>query len=233
MSWILTHSATAFDLLKPHVDQVKTTDIAHALSNVCRFNGHCAWHYSVGQHSLLVAVIVEQLGGTRDEVLAGLMHDAAEAYITDLTRPLKLLLVKAAEQRNEAWQEVLADLGAYRDLVALRGLIKHLFPNEQGQGLSALLDVYQQLEERIWLTICAAMHIHPVLPEIVHHADMIALATEKRDLMPFHHAEWECLRGVTPHIDPIPRMQPELVASLFHNHLLELLTTTHRARAVA
>ena len=55
MTWILTQSGQQFDLLRPTASMIKPVDIAHALSRLCRFNGHTRAHYSVAQHSLIVA----------------------------------------------------------------------------------------------------------------------------------------------------------------------------------
>jgi len=99
MSWILTHSGKHFDLSDPQPDMVDVLDIAHGLSFCCRFAGQCSWFYSVAQHSVAVSELVApELG------LEGLLHDAAEAYIGDITRPLKLLLpdFRAIERRVDA-----------------------------------------------------------------------------------------------------------------------------------
>jgi 5'-deoxynucleotidase YfbR-like HD superfamily hydrolase len=81
--WILTASGRRFDLLAPDPATVDPLDLAHALSNLCRFGGHTRVHYSVAQHSLLVS----ELAG-RPFRLAGLLHDAAEAYVGDVVGPL-------------------------------------------------------------------------------------------------------------------------------------------------
>jgi hypothetical protein len=64
-------------------------DIAQALANQCRFGGHCRRLYSVAQHSCLVAELVRAQGGDATDVLWALLHDAPEAYLSDLPHPLK------------------------------------------------------------------------------------------------------------------------------------------------
>jgi 5'-deoxynucleotidase YfbR-like HD superfamily hydrolase len=64
-------------------------DIAHALANQCRFGGHCRPFYSVAQHSCLVADLVAVKGGDATAELWALLHDAPEAYLSDLPHPLK------------------------------------------------------------------------------------------------------------------------------------------------
>lgn len=64
-------------------------DIAQALANQCRFGGHCRRFYSVAQHSCLVADLVRAQGGDGTASLWALLHDAPEAYLSDLPHPLK------------------------------------------------------------------------------------------------------------------------------------------------
>ncbi|HEY1028369.1 MAG TPA: phosphohydrolase [Pseudomonas sp.] len=233
MTWILTNSARPFDLLNPRAENVITTDLAHALSLVCRFNGHCAHHYSVAQHSLLVAYIIEKEGGMPEEQLAGLLHDGTEAYISDLTRPLKLLLIEAARQREIAWLDLVGQVSAQRHAVSLDAAATRILTTAEREGVSLLLDTYHQIERRIWLAIAERFDLAPELPECVKHADMIALATEKRDLLPEHSAAWECLEGYAPLPERIGKYQHEAVRQQFHDRLLGLLATPHRRRVAA
>jgi HD superfamily phosphodiesterase len=70
--------------------ELQLPDIAHALGNICRFTGHCSRFYSVAEHSINVALVAQ--APTRLETtvrLAALLHDASEAYLNDVARPLK------------------------------------------------------------------------------------------------------------------------------------------------
>lgn len=87
--YLQTVSGKWVNPLDPDPEQFDIEDIALALGNLCRFGGHCRTFYSVAQHSVIVAQLVEERGGDLDDVFAALMHDAAEAYLGDMPHPLK------------------------------------------------------------------------------------------------------------------------------------------------
>ncbi|WP_018234320.1 hypothetical protein [Thioalkalivibrio thiocyanodenitrificans] len=92
-AWILTQSGRRFYPIAPRAEDVVIEDIAHALANMCRFNGHCSDYYSVAQHSVLVSEAVERaLPGDPMAALQGLLHDATEAYLPDVPSPVKPFL---------------------------------------------------------------------------------------------------------------------------------------------
>lgn len=68
---------------------ISIQDIQHALANTCRFGGHVPHFYSVAQHSVLVSQYLDACGQDARHQLAGLLHDAGEAYSPDICRPLK------------------------------------------------------------------------------------------------------------------------------------------------
>lgn len=96
--WIQTRSGRRFWPVDPRADEIEIEDVAHALARQCRFSGHCEPFYSVAEHSVRVSRVVPE-----EYALWGLLHDASEAYLVDLPRPLKLLPefapYRAIEQR--------------------------------------------------------------------------------------------------------------------------------------
>lgn len=95
---ILLLSGEYFDLAEPEACAFQVSDIAHALGNICRFTGHTQRFYSVAEHSVICSHMVPP-----EDAMAALMHDAAEAFIGDVSSPLKSLLpdYKAVEHRVE------------------------------------------------------------------------------------------------------------------------------------
>lgn len=80
--WFETYTGKCFDILNLTEDMIDIVDIAHALSNTGRFNGHGSGFLSVAEHSWQVSYLC-------DDPLAGLLHDGSEAYLTDVVSPIK------------------------------------------------------------------------------------------------------------------------------------------------
>lgn len=95
-SWMQTYTGRAFYPLDPQPEDIDIVDIAHALSMQCRYNGHVDRFYSVAEHCVLMANwILDESGVLGDRfatatALWALFHDAAEAYVGDMVRPLKI-----------------------------------------------------------------------------------------------------------------------------------------------
>lgn len=87
-----TYSGGPFDLLNPRPEDIRILDIAEALSKINRFAGHTKYPYSVAQHSILVSMFLDESGLEMD----GLFHDAHEAYVNDITSPMKVALKHVA-----------------------------------------------------------------------------------------------------------------------------------------
>lgn len=89
MSHITTISGKHFDPTMPDESLIDINDIAHALSMICRGNGHTKIFYSVAQHSIACALEAKERGYSNEVILGCLLHDASEAYLSDVTRPVK------------------------------------------------------------------------------------------------------------------------------------------------
>lgn len=83
---IATYTGRIMFPLTPSAEDICIEDIAHSLALQCRFTGHTRYHYSVGQHSWAVSYFVPEKWA-----MWGLLHDATEAYLSDIARPVKSL----------------------------------------------------------------------------------------------------------------------------------------------
>lgn len=100
-AWIQTFCGIKFNIFEPKAENILIQDIAHALSNISRFGGHCREFTSVAQHCVLVSRLIDNPGlPEKDQAklkLAGLLHDATEAYLIDLPSPIKRQMPKYIE----------------------------------------------------------------------------------------------------------------------------------------
>ncbi|WP_397452498.1 phosphohydrolase [Pseudomonas sp. NA-150] len=179
MSVILTRFNKHFNLRSPNAELIDPRDIAHALAHLCRFYGHTSEFYSVAQHSCIVADLVPE-----EHKLAALLHDATEAYVGDMARPLK-----------------------------------------------ACLPEYRSVEYRVWKAVCKRFQLDLELPACVEKADLIALATERRDLMPSDPAIWDCLVDIEPMAERIRPWGPVEARTTYFQRLMDQLGIDHRRKA--
>lgn len=104
--WIQVRSGGRFYPSAPRAEDIYIGDIAHALSMINRFAGHTHYPYSVAQHSVYVSYQVPP-----EHALTALMHDATEAYLVDIPRPLKKMLPFYYELENRAWRVIAQQFG--------------------------------------------------------------------------------------------------------------------------
>lgn len=100
---ITTYTGIVFNILEP---TFILEDIAHALSNTCRFAGHCNEFYSVAEHSVLVSLLMEKLD--LGDPMVGLMHDGHEAYLSDVPSPFKDLFPDWCKMDEELEEKLYA-----------------------------------------------------------------------------------------------------------------------------
>ena len=162
--YVSTFLGNRFYLTRPHIDDVAIEDIAHGLAYQCRFNGQTQDFYSVAQHSLIVMQIVPE-----EYRLAALLHDAAEAYLGDMVKPLKNL---------------------FPEFSTIEARVMEIIGHRFGVDLA---------------------NLHPSIKQ----ADRIALATEKRDLMPHSTEPWAYLVGIEALPESIEPMPPQTAKQTF------------------
>ena len=104
---ITTYTGIQFDPLHPDPETIRIQDIAHALSLLCRGNGHVKTFYSVGQHCLAAAKEAAARGNSRQVILGALLHDATECYLSDVPHPYKVNMPRYRELEDRLLQAVL------------------------------------------------------------------------------------------------------------------------------
>lgn len=102
--WIETFTGKHFHFLNPDYEQIDIRDIAHSLAFTCRYTGHSRRFYSVAEHSILVSYLAS-------DPLAGLLHDASEAYITDIASPIKPHLMNYKELEDKIMGKIAKKYG--------------------------------------------------------------------------------------------------------------------------
>lgn len=103
--WLQTYTGRAVYPMDLRPEDICIEDIAHALSMLCRYNGHGLRFYSVAEHSVLIARHLRPKHGDAC-ALHGLLHDATEAYLADVPRPVKPFLPGYKEAEQGAWEAI-------------------------------------------------------------------------------------------------------------------------------
>lgn len=124
MGWIQTYTGAAFEL-PPRPSGVCLRDIARSLSMQCRFNGHVTRYYSVAEHSIHMSDYARTALGDLGAARWALLHDAPEAYLSDIPTPLKAMLPGYREMEEEVEKAILDHIGWYPDVIS-RAVVKEL-----------------------------------------------------------------------------------------------------------
>lgn len=120
--YIGTFTNKKFHFMNPSVDEVCIEDIAQALSMNCRYSGHVKQFYSVAEHSCLLADLVWHQTNDIFQAFDTLLHDASEAYLTDVPRPIKPHLINYMDIEAKAERVIQQALGCR----PMNDLIKHI-----------------------------------------------------------------------------------------------------------
>lgn len=100
-NWMQTYQGKQFWPVDPRPEEIEIEDIAHSLSMLCRYNGHCEHFYSVAEHSVLVSNVVPA-----EDAFVALLHDATEAFVSDVPRPLKPFLPGYDKIEHRVWEAI-------------------------------------------------------------------------------------------------------------------------------
>jgi hypothetical protein len=128
-----------FNPIDPEVDKINIIDIAHSLSMQCRFTGHTKEFYSVAQHCINVVNLMKNDSQSKKLMLEGLLHDASEAYLTDIATPVKPHLVNYKEIEEKVQSLIYEKYGIIElskhivkqyDTICLNMEGYHLMPNK-------------------------------------------------------------------------------------------------------
>lgn len=153
--WIETYTGKKVYFLNPSPDQIDIRDIAHSLSNQCRFSGHTKRFYSVAEHSVRVS---EALRDNPILSLQGLLHDASEAYVLDVPSPVKQYLTNYKEIEHELMTVIMAKFGSFwplhtqvkeADSMLLKNEARALLPSKGASWLH-LFPTSHEYEEAPW-----------------------------------------------------------------------------------
>jgi hypothetical protein len=147
--WIQTALGQQFWPIDPRADEIEPEDVAHALSMLCRFGGHCLRFYSVAEHSVLLARAVAP-----EHRLWALLHDASEAYLVDIPRPLKPFLVGYREAEDKIMAAVCERFGLAPEMPAqVTAFDTRILTDERQQNMATAPKPWSTDAEPIGVTL--------------------------------------------------------------------------------
>lgn len=170
-NWFQTYTGKQFYPLDPRPEDINIVDIAHALTNICRYGGHAKHHYSVAQHSVYVSWLVEKR--EPKHAFWALMHDAAEAYVGDMVRPLKETMEMEVYRRAEA--------GVMIAVCKRFGMD----PTEP--------EIVKEIDKRICVSEAQ---------KLCHHPEMVWKWSKEAGIQPLDYEEWPVEHARTHHHFP-------------------------------
>jgi hypothetical protein len=200
--------------VNPNPDEIHIMDVAQGLSHVCRFAGQVKVFYSVAQHSVLVSKLLDDR-----TALWGLLHDASEAYLHDLTRPLKHAMDALPETTDrlrylgDSMAHDLADRGMVAPdawMIVANVITTAILEDRFSRGLR-----YAELERRMMEAVCLRFGLPSAMPPEVAGADNVVLATELRDVCGYADSTCVSWSGAEPMESRINPMCPEAARDLF------------------
>lgn len=103
---IVTFTGKIFSVVKPDPELICIEDIAHALSQLCRWGGHTKEFYSVAEHCVRCSTVI-----SKEHKLAALLHDASEAYIVDLPSPIKMMMPEYVDAEDRLMKAIAQKFG--------------------------------------------------------------------------------------------------------------------------
>lgn len=130
--WIQTAMGHQFWPMDPRPEDIDIDDVAHALSLLCRYGGHCLRFYSVAEHSVLLASKVAP-----ENRLWALLHDASEAYLVDVPRPIKRFLGGYKEAEDKIMRAVCDRFGLRGEMPEeVKSLDTRILTDERHQNMA-------------------------------------------------------------------------------------------------
>lgn len=147
--WIQTAMGRQFWPMDPRAGDIDVQDVARALSLLCRFGGHCLRFYSVAEHSVLLASKVSP-----QNRLWALLHDASEAYLVDVPRPIKRFLGGYSEAENKIMDAVCEHFGLSGDMPAeVKDMDTRILTDERRQNMAPAPKPWSTDAEPIGVTL--------------------------------------------------------------------------------